>query len=682
MTIYDSEGNTYEDLAQWHLGQPQDTFAGQPGKYDPKADTFQINDTNNTQQLLGEKYSYPPSKYKGNVNSSDSPDKLQPRENFDYIQEKGESREDFDKRIGPAGVQDLENWEEYSPVQGGGMGFKIRRPAPKTSFLFGRHGETDENEENRIRGQSDIPINDDGRKDAEKLAESVADKGVQRIVASPLPRAKETADIVGGKLGVPVETHPGLMAWDIGDADGQKDTGQLNEYCQGDKQDERPPGSSESFNEFKNRIMSAVGDITGKYPEGTMIVAHNSTERTIAENLNGENYKDDGINPGDHKQFSIPHENPFSSAFQSAASAFQQGNKDEGMKQAARFGRAALTSLLGKVSETVIGPIEAAGRVINRYEQAMKALTEGKPMPDYDPASHVNDLMSVIGALGTAGGAPEGAAAANSIKVIPRDANTVGKVKTYSILRNTPEGETNVGVVSPYYQYWDKTVHIDWIENTDPNAAVNTGRAGQLNRRAHTFSSSEVRDLIREVAKEFPEAEYVEGQRISGAHYLQSNTHQRIPIPQSLRSKQQQALSNARTEQEPMFRDLKSVMQQRIKDLEGTYPQTPQEVNMIERLQRAINAPIPPEYEPVEGAFDREPAEFDDFILRSQGSKEASAAASEARKAAGEGPGYQYKKDWRLRKESEGALKDYKKAYRSRQRALKELENLANSQAK
>lgn len=402
--------------------------------------------------------------------------------------------------------------------------------AKPISFIYGRHGETDENDENRVRGQSDIPLNDAGRQDAEKLAESVSGSGVRNIVASPLPRAKETADIVGRTLGVPVETHPGLMAWDIGKADGEKDTGQLDKYCQGDKQDVPPPGSSESFNDFKQRVLSAVGDITSKYPEGLMLVGHNSTERTIAEHLNGEDYKNDGINPGDHKEFKIEHDDVFGKAFQSASTAYQQGNVEEGGKQAARFGRAALTSLLGKVAGTVTGPIEAAGRIIKRYEDAMSALRGGKPAPEFDPGEHVLDMMSVIGATSAAGLAPESSLAANSIKLVPKAPaydTIVGNTKDFNILRNTPEGETISG--NTYGTYNPRTGHlkVGWLGTDEPTTLQTGSEALKTNTHAHAYSISEVRDLIREAIKEFPEVKTIGGGneastpgggRVSGVH--------------------------------------------------------------------------------------------------------------------------------------------------------------------
>lgn len=70
-----------------------------------------------------------------------------------------------------------------------------------TTFLFVRHGETDWNREGRLQGTRDIPLNDDGRRQAQRLAEAW-DEGADVLVSSPLSRARQTAEILGSRLGL------------------------------------------------------------------------------------------------------------------------------------------------------------------------------------------------------------------------------------------------------------------------------------------------------------------------------------------------------------------------------------------------------------------------------------------------------------------------------------------------
>lgn len=65
---------------------------------------------------------------------------------------------------------------------------------------FVRHGVTDWNQERRAQGHSDVPLNDEGRLEAEKLAGRLQQEEWDVIYASDLARARETAEIIGSKM--------------------------------------------------------------------------------------------------------------------------------------------------------------------------------------------------------------------------------------------------------------------------------------------------------------------------------------------------------------------------------------------------------------------------------------------------------------------------------------------------
>ncbi|HKG40135.1 MAG TPA: histidine phosphatase family protein [Conexibacter sp.] len=72
-------------------------------------------------------------------------------------------------------------------------------------ILLARHGETDDNVPPlRFQGQRDTPLNDRGRDQARELAERVAalDSPVTSLWCSDLSRARETAEIVGARIGL------------------------------------------------------------------------------------------------------------------------------------------------------------------------------------------------------------------------------------------------------------------------------------------------------------------------------------------------------------------------------------------------------------------------------------------------------------------------------------------------
>ena len=59
-----------------------------------------------------------------------------------------------------------------------------------------RHGETDWNRQRRIQGCTDIPLNDEGRRQARLAARALKDVRFDAAFCSPLSRARETAQIV------------------------------------------------------------------------------------------------------------------------------------------------------------------------------------------------------------------------------------------------------------------------------------------------------------------------------------------------------------------------------------------------------------------------------------------------------------------------------------------------------
>ncbi|OCT14483.1 phosphoglycerate kinase [Paenibacillus pectinilyticus] len=73
-----------------------------------------------------------------------------------------------------------------------------------------RHGVTDWNTERRIQGHTDIPLNADGRQQAELLSKRMQNEEWDYIYASDLGRARETAAYIGHVKGIEVKTDPRL----------------------------------------------------------------------------------------------------------------------------------------------------------------------------------------------------------------------------------------------------------------------------------------------------------------------------------------------------------------------------------------------------------------------------------------------------------------------------------------
>jgi broad specificity phosphatase PhoE/ribonuclease HI len=95
-------------------------------------------------------------------------------------------------------------------------------PAPLVTTVTHllRHGQTEHTPERRFSGRNDLPLSRTGRAEAEAAAARAAELGIEVVVASPLRRTRETAEIVAASLGLPVEFDDDLVELDFGDLEG------------------------------------------------------------------------------------------------------------------------------------------------------------------------------------------------------------------------------------------------------------------------------------------------------------------------------------------------------------------------------------------------------------------------------------------------------------------------------
>jgi broad specificity phosphatase PhoE len=90
---------------------------------------------------------------------------------------------------------------------------------PVFHLTFLRHGESTGNAENRLQGLSDFPLSEMGKAQARALGARWQAEGVtfEAAIASPLSRARETAEIVASALKIPVlELDPLWVERDMG----------------------------------------------------------------------------------------------------------------------------------------------------------------------------------------------------------------------------------------------------------------------------------------------------------------------------------------------------------------------------------------------------------------------------------------------------------------------------------
>jgi probable phosphoglycerate mutase len=95
-------------------------------------------------------------------------------------------------------------------------------PAPVVTTVTHllRHGQTEHTPERRYSGRNELPLSRTGRAEAEAAAVRARDLGIEVVVASPLRRTRETAEIVAASLGLQPEFDEDLVELDFGVLEG------------------------------------------------------------------------------------------------------------------------------------------------------------------------------------------------------------------------------------------------------------------------------------------------------------------------------------------------------------------------------------------------------------------------------------------------------------------------------
>ncbi len=145
-----------------------------------------------------------------------------------------------------------------------------------SQLVFVRHGQTDANRNGVLLGRLDPPLNDAGREQAAVVAARVALLAPARIVASPLVRAMETAEIVGVACGLSVDVDARLIEVDYGEYDGLPLAGLPSDLVWKWRHDAEfaPPGG-ESLASVGKRMGEFTSEVLDSLAEGPMVaVSH------------------------------------------------------------------------------------------------------------------------------------------------------------------------------------------------------------------------------------------------------------------------------------------------------------------------------------------------------------------------------------------------------------------------
>ncbi|SIQ45859.1 histidine phosphatase family protein [Paenibacillus macquariensis] len=135
-----------------------------------------------------------------------------------------------------------------------------------------RHGVTDWNHEYRAQGQADIPLNDEGRRQAELLSKRMNNEDWDYIYSSDLSRALETAEMIGRIKNIEVKIDQGLREMNCGLIEGTTEKDRVSKW--GDGWSKLDLGI-EPNDEIISRGMKCIMEISERHSDKkVLIVSH------------------------------------------------------------------------------------------------------------------------------------------------------------------------------------------------------------------------------------------------------------------------------------------------------------------------------------------------------------------------------------------------------------------------
>lgn len=155
----------------------------------------------------------------------------------------------------------------------------MKQTVPLVPFYFIRHGETNWNNEHRVMGQKDVPLNQKGMDQATHAAKILQNVQFSLILSSPLIRALKTAKIISDKAQKSIVTIDILKECCLGVREGDIKGGWLEEWKNGSIIE-----NAELYTKFIERAQKAFKEALS-YPDPILIVAHNAIYWGIQEAL-------------------------------------------------------------------------------------------------------------------------------------------------------------------------------------------------------------------------------------------------------------------------------------------------------------------------------------------------------------------------------------------------------------
>jgi broad specificity phosphatase PhoE len=141
-------------------------------------------------------------------------------------------------------------------------------------FVVARHAHTILNVERRVNGDPtvDVPLTQEGREEAHRLGDEVANVPLDACVHTRFPRTQETARIALQGRKVPLETEPLLDDIDIGELEGES----IDEYrrFKRDLGRKKPFPGGESLDAAALRYARGFRNLLARDWQSVLVVCH------------------------------------------------------------------------------------------------------------------------------------------------------------------------------------------------------------------------------------------------------------------------------------------------------------------------------------------------------------------------------------------------------------------------
>ena len=148
-----------------------------------------------------------------------------------------------------------------------------------TRFILIRHGQTEWNRgAERFRGHADLPLNETGLAQAQKIAARLAGEKIAAVYSSPLQRARQTAQPLADALRLEIQKHDGLLDINFGALEGmtvdearQAFPEVIDKWLTAPGHVKFPKG--DAFKTMRTRIEAMLGELAAKHAGETVALA-------------------------------------------------------------------------------------------------------------------------------------------------------------------------------------------------------------------------------------------------------------------------------------------------------------------------------------------------------------------------------------------------------------------------